>query len=129
MKKKLVDLEAISDVLVSDEGAARVEQISNRAVTLVRNEGQLLPLTRGAKACLVITTQLRATQIGLRFSQEFQKRAPEGKLLSVDSALPLAALDAALPDTRARSALVVVSSVTSAVYNDKIDLPGALGDF
>src|SRR5262249_15610933 len=63
------------------------------------------------------------------FSQEFQKRAPEAKLLSVDSALPLAALRAALPDTGVCSAVVVVSSVTSAVYNDKIDLPGALGDF
>ena len=72
---------------------------------------------------------MREVQIGLKFVQEFQKRAPEGKVLSVDSALPLAALEAALPDTSVCSAVVVVSSVTSAVYNEKVDLPGALGDF
>jgi len=129
MKKKLVDLEGVSDGLVSDEAAVRVEQISNRAVTLVRNEGKLLPLARGSRTCLVMTMQVRATQIGLKFVQEFQRRSPEGKVLSIDASLPLTAALAALPDTSVCSAVVVVSSVTSAVYNDKIDLPGSLGDF
>jgi beta-N-acetylhexosaminidase len=134
MKKKLVDLDAISDVLVSDEANSRVERISERALTLVRNEGGVLPLARGSNACLVETMQVRASQIGLKLAQEFQRRAapeqaPIHRPLVVDASLPLAAMEAALPDTSGCTAVVVVSSVTSAVNNEKVDLPGELGDF
>ena len=134
MKKKLVDLEAVSDGLVSDEAAERARNISERAVTLVRNENGLLPLARGSRACLVVTMQLRASPIGLRLAQEFERRAaPDNKPLVVDASLPLAAMEAALPAAppgpSACSSVVVVSSVMSAVNNGKIDLPGPIGDF
>ncbi len=43
-KKKLVDLDAVSDALDSEDEAARSQSVADRAVTLVRNNGDVLPL-------------------------------------------------------------------------------------
>ena len=43
-RKRYVDLEAISDIVDSPEDNARAQEIANRAVTLVRNTGDAVPL-------------------------------------------------------------------------------------
>src|ERR1019366_9759769 len=43
-KKKLVDLDAVSDALDSEEEAERAQNVADRALTLVRNEGDVVPL-------------------------------------------------------------------------------------
>jgi len=45
-KKKTVDLEAVSDAIDTPEEAVHAQRVSDRAVTLVRNEGNLLPLAQ-----------------------------------------------------------------------------------
>ena len=43
-RAKLVDLEAIADVVNSPEAAARAQEITDRAVTLVKNDNGAVPL-------------------------------------------------------------------------------------
>jgi beta-N-acetylhexosaminidase len=43
-RKRFVDLEAIGDVVDSPEASERAQEIAARAVTLVRNGGNLIPL-------------------------------------------------------------------------------------
>src|SRR5207249_2686174 len=50
-RAKLVDVEAIADVINSPEAAARAQEIADRAVTLVKNEGGVVPLRNAANAC------------------------------------------------------------------------------
>ena len=81
-KKKLVNLDAISDVLDSPEAAEKAQAVADHAVTLIRNDRDVLPLAIGSNAarpCLIVITELRISQFGQRTIQEFRRRAPNGR--------------------------------------------------
>jgi beta-N-acetylhexosaminidase len=52
---------------------------------------------------------LRISQLGQRIIQEFRRRVPNAKVVSVDTGLPLAALQATAGDMTACSAIVAAS--------------------
>ena len=108
-KKKLVNLDAIADVLDSPEAAEKAQAVADRAVTLIRNDRGVLPLAPAGRPCLMVITERRISQFGQRTIQEFQRRAPNGRTISIDTSLPLAALEATSGDTSACSAIVAAS--------------------
>ena len=108
-KKKLVNLDTISDVLDSPESAEKAQAVADHAVTLIRNDRGALPLAANSRPCLIVITELRISQFGQRTIQEFRRRAPNSKVVSVDTALPLAALEATTGDTSACSTIVAAS--------------------
>jgi len=113
-KKKLVNLDTISDVLDSPEAAEKAQAVADHAVTLLRNDHNVLPLPSGNNAassrpCLIVITELRISQLGQRTMQEFRRRAPNGRAVAVDTGLPLAALQATAGDMTTCSAIVAAS--------------------
>lgn len=124
LDKKLVDLDAVSDVLESPEAAERAQQISDHAVTLVRNEGGLLPLAPGSRGCLIIAREVQVSPTGQRMMTEFRRRAPMGRTILLDPTFPLAALEAAVGDTAPCSALVVVSSMSPSQSRENFTMAG-----
>jgi beta-N-acetylhexosaminidase len=106
-KKRMVDINKISDVLDSSEEDERVQQISDRAVTLVRNEQSLLPLTSANQSCLVVVTGTRLSQFGQRMISEFKERAPNARTAIIDPSLREAALSAVVGDTSHCAPLVI----------------------
>ncbi len=112
-KKKLVNLDAISDVLDSPEAAEKAQAVADHAVTLIRNDRGILPLappSNGAsRPCLILITELRISQSGQRMIQEFRRRAPGGRVIPLDTSLPLSALEATAGDTGSCSAIVAAS--------------------
>jgi beta-N-acetylhexosaminidase len=108
-KKKLVNIDAISDVLDSPEAAEKAQADADHAVTLIRNDHDVLPLSASSRPCLIVITELRISQLGQRTIQEFRRRAPNSKVISVDTTLPLAALEATAGDMAACSAIVAAS--------------------
>jgi len=108
-KKKLVNLDAISDVLDSPEAAEKAQAVADHAVTLIRNDHEVLPLAASARPCLIVITELRISQFGQRAIQEFRRRAPNSKVVSLDTGLPLAALEATTGDLTGCSAIVAAS--------------------
>ena len=108
-KKKLVNLDAISDTLDSPEAADKAQAVADRAVTLIRNDRDILPLASTSRPCLIVVTELRISQFGQRAIQEFRRRSPNGRVVSVDTGLPLAALQATAGDLTTCSAIVVAS--------------------
>jgi beta-N-acetylhexosaminidase len=111
-KKKQVNIDAISDVLDSAEAAEKAQAVADHAVTLIRNEHDVLPLAIGSNAarpCLIVVTELRISQFGQRTTQEFRRRAPNLKVVPVDTGMNLAALEATLGDTTACSPIVAAS--------------------
>ena len=112
-KKKTVDLDAVSDAIDSPEEAVHAQRVSDRAVTLVRNEGNLLPLAAPNRACVIASAGVRISTFGQRMLDEFRRRAPQARLMLVDNALPEAALEALIGDVAQCSAVVFATFTTN----------------
>jgi len=127
--KKLVDLEAISDVLDPPEADERAQQVADRAVTLVRNEGNVVPLANPDSSCLVVLVERRQSQYGQRIIDEVRKRAPQMRVAVLDASLPGAALADAAGDTARCHAIAVTTFVTASDTRNTVALGGDLGPF
>jgi len=73
-RKRFVNVEAIGDVVDAPESNERAQQIADRALTLVRNQENLLPLAAPERACYVVMSDSRYSPEGLVFAQELRKR-------------------------------------------------------
>lgn len=129
MKSKLVDVDAITTVFDSPETAQRAQEISDRAVTLLKNDTGILPLDRASKPCMVVLREARASTVGFRMAQEVQSRAPGTKLIVLDSSLPLAALEGAVGDFGTCPAVIVETSASPSANRGNVALGGDLGPF
>ena len=105
---RLVDLEAIDDVVNSPEANEKAQEVADRAVTLVRNDGRL-PLRNPAKTCSLVLAESHYSNEGLAFAQEIHKRSPDALVLTLDPSLPDAALDVAATRVGFCEAIVVAA--------------------
>ncbi len=92
---RLVDLEAIDDVVNSPEANERAQEVADRAVTLIRNDGPQIPLRAPDKTCFLLLAESHYSNEGLVFGQEIHKRSPNSLVLTLDPSLPDAAMDVA----------------------------------
>jgi len=123
-KRKIADLDAVSDALDSEDEADRSQSLADRALTLVRNNGAVLPLASPNQACLVISAGIRLSSFGQRLAEEFRRRAPQARIVFIDNSMPMAALDAVTGDVSACSALVWATFTTNPTLAG--DLPAFL---
>jgi len=86
-RAKLVNLEAIADVVNSPEAAARAQQIADRAVTLVRNDGDVIPLRNPGRACFFVLPESRDSMEGQALLPELDKRSAETQVFALDPAM------------------------------------------
>jgi beta-N-acetylhexosaminidase len=96
-RKRFVDVESIGDVIDDPAVNDRAQEIADRAVTLVRNTGNLLPLAAPERACFVVMTTGRYSTEGMVFAQEVRKRVPRVALATLDATMTREAMDASLP--------------------------------
>jgi beta-N-acetylhexosaminidase len=129
MKKKFVDLDEISDVFDAEEDISRAQQASDRAVTLVRNEHDVLPLAASAQTCLVVVVERRTSSAGTRMIDSYRKFAPKSQISVVDASMNAAALAATVGDTSKCSAIVVAAFATVAANRGSVGLNGELTPF
>jgi beta-N-acetylhexosaminidase len=92
-RKRAVDVESIGDVIDEPAVNERAQEIADRAVTLVRNDGNLLPLAAPDHVCFVTMTESRYSTDGIAFSQEVRKRAPKASLTVLDGTMSRAQVD------------------------------------
>ena len=128
-KKKLVDLDEISDAFDSQDDTAHAQQTSDRAVTLVRNEHEVLPLAASAQSCLVVVVERRTSNAGTRMIDAYRRFAPKSQIAVVDPSMNEAALTAIVGDTSKCSAIVVAAFVTAGAYRGTVGLGGELTPF
>ena len=107
IKKKLVDLDEISDVLDDLAVNDRVQKMADSAVTLVKNDSNLVPLPAKSQACLIVSVGSRLSQYGQRMVTEFRRHTTNGRTVIVDPSMPLAALVAEASDTSTCSAIAI----------------------
>ena len=128
-KNKLVNVDTVADVLDAKESSESAQRVSDRAVTLVKNDGDAVPLKDANQACVVIAVQSRASVSGARFAQEFARRAKEARIVTVDGTMPEAAIEAEVGNVSKCSAIVISANVAVAAYRGDVALGGDLAPF
>src|ERR1700757_4846344 len=129
-KNRLVDLAAIPRLVGSPESIAAGQRISDAAITLVRDNGKVLPLREGlfdkrlrvvsqanAKPGLlvIILCDNRRAEDGRVLERQIRKRAPDARIVYVDPRVAAARSDEVLNAAdRAQQVVVAVYVVPSA---------------
>lgn len=123
-RRKLVNLETINDTLQDPDAAERAQAVADRAVTLVRNQGDLVPLRHPDSTCAVVLGERRNSQEGFQFLAELRKRAPAMKTILLDPSMPDVMLDYAADQAAGCDAVVVATYVAASAYRGNVALPG-----
>jgi beta-N-acetylhexosaminidase len=123
-RSRLVDLEAIADVIDSPESAARAQQITDRGVTLVKNDGSVAPLRNPKDACFVILTEGRYSNEGQALTRELSLRSAS-KVFPLDPTLPDSELDAVTQNAASCEQIVALAFASTGAYKGDLALPGA----
>ncbi len=122
--KSTVDLESIPEQLNAPEAVARAQQIADHAVTLVKNDRDVVPLRDPAKSCFLILAESRTSVGGQAFQQEVKRRVPAARVALLDATMSDADLTAAQQQTTDCAATVVAAFVTVAAYRGDTALGG-----
>jgi beta-N-acetylhexosaminidase len=126
-RKRFVSVETIGDVIDDPAVNERAQQIAERAVTLVRNGGNMLPLAAPEHACYVVMTESRYSSEGMTFSQEIRKRAPKAALIALDGAMTREEVDGSLEKLPACAQYAVAAFATVNSGRGTVAMPGELG--
>jgi len=131
-KASQIDIEKISTVVSSPQNLATAQQIADTAITLVRDNGRMLPLKavgRSASApaygavqqegnkflCIVFTDDVRSDN-GRQLQRELRARIPDARIIFVDPRIAAGSM------TEIQSALSSAENVLAAIY--LIPVPG-----
>jgi beta-N-acetylhexosaminidase len=125
-RKRFVDLEAIGDVVDAPEANEKAQEIADRAVTLVRNNGNLIPLAAPDQTCWVLMLEGRFSTEGQVFTQELRKRLPRPSLATLDSTMPRELIDQALGRLGACQNYAVAAFATVGANRGTVGLLGEL---
>jgi beta-N-acetylhexosaminidase len=128
-RKKVVDLDGIDDVVDSPEAEERAQQVSDHAVTLVKDEKDALPLRHPETTCLVAMTESRRNQQGQRLIEEVKKRAPNMLTVTIDPAMSKDDLDQVSQKTAGCTQIIAAAYVTVSAYRGNVALAGSFPDF
>ena len=125
-KKRFVDLEAIADVVDPPEANEKAQEIAARAVTLVRNGGNLVPLAAPERACFVVLAENRYASEGQVFVQEVHKRARAAAAITLDPSMPRQQVDEAAARLPACESYVVAAFAAVTASRGSVGLAGEL---
>jgi beta-N-acetylhexosaminidase len=123
-KKRLVDVEDISDVIGSSESEAHAQLAADRAVTLVKNDGGILPITNPPGACFWVLSESRYGTQGRRFAEEIKSRAQGVRVQLFDPLVSIEEMDKAFEKAGECDTHVVAAFVSVAAYRGNVALGG-----
>jgi beta-N-acetylhexosaminidase len=115
-RKRFVDLEGIGDVVASPESTEKAQEIADRAVTLVRNTGGLLPLAAPERVCYVVMAESRTSEQGQAFTAEVRKLAAKAPVTTMDPTMTRDTVDQALGKLMACDSYAVAAFASVAAY-------------
>jgi beta-N-acetylhexosaminidase len=128
-QRKLVNLEGIGDTVGSPEADDRAQAVADRAVTLVKDQKDQLPLRHPESTCLIAMTEGRRGQQGIRLVEEVRKRAPKMPVSVLDPGMSKADFDDVARTTADCGQIVVAAYVTVSAYRGNVAMAGDYPDF
>ncbi len=128
-KRKVVDIEAIGDVIQSPEAEERAQTVADRAVTLVRNEGGIFPPANPPASCVAALSENRYGQQGRTLLAEIRRRSPNTKTMLLDASMSKTDLDRAAQSLSSCASIVVAAYATVSAYRGNVALPGEFPGF
>jgi len=123
-KKRFADLEAISDVVDSPEANEKAQEIAEHAVTLVRNNSNMIPLAAPDKACYVIMPESRFGSEGQAYTQELRKTVARATVATWDATLSRQQLDEAVGKLSGCESYVVAAFTSVGAYRGTVGMLG-----
>jgi beta-N-acetylhexosaminidase len=76
-QSRFVAAEKLPDALAAEGAAEKALEIASKAVTVVRNRANLLPLAKDANACVLLLPERKGNANGQAFLDEMAVRAPK----------------------------------------------------
>jgi beta-N-acetylhexosaminidase len=128
-RKRLVDLDAIADVVDSPESDERAQSVADHAVTLVKDKNDSLPIRHSESTCLIALTEGRRSQQGIRLIDEVKKRAPGVVTTVLDPAMTKADLDQVGEKVSTCGQIIAAAYVSVSAYRGNVALAGGYPDF
>lgn len=124
-KKHLTDLEAVPDSLATPEDEELAARVAEKAVTLVRNENNVVPLANPERACWFVLSGGRFSAQGRDFVEATRRYAKGAQITLLDPMLPTSEFDLLAVKAQASCDSMVVSAyVLVAAYSGTVGLPG-----
>jgi len=123
--KKLVEVDDIHDVVDSPESAAVAQQISDKSVTLVKNDQNFVPLKASAATAFFVLAESRTGVEGQAFAAELKKHAASAMVFQLDPTVSDADLQAAVQRASAATQYVVAAFASVAAYRGNVALAGS----
>ncbi|MBM3724816.1 MAG: hypothetical protein FJW40_05270 [Acidobacteria bacterium] len=128
-RRKLVDTDQLSDVLDDPDEVTFAEQVAARALTLLRNEGSVVPLRDAPRACLFTLAESRHSQLGRTLIDELKARVPALRSTWLDASMPEAGLMRMAAESATCSAVAVAAFVAPSANGGDGTLRGAYHPF
>jgi beta-N-acetylhexosaminidase len=129
IRKRIVELDSIADLVDSPEDEERAQQVADHAVTLVNDQKDQLPLRNPDKACLITLAENHRGQQGQKLVEELKKRAPGMTTTMLEPGMSKSDLDQVAQTTASCDQLVVAAYVSVAAYRGNVVLAGEYPDF
>jgi beta-N-acetylhexosaminidase len=128
-RKRVVNLDTIADVVGAPESEDRAQQVADRALTLVKDQRDLLPLRHPESACLFALPESRRSQQGQKLIEEVKKRAPNITAYWLDPNMSKDDLEQVAAKNENCSEILVAAYVTVSAYRGNVALAGNYVDF
>lgn len=128
-RHRLVDLEKLADGLNTPEDLQLAHDAARAAITVVRNEANLLPLRDPGKACFYLLSGSRFSTQGRDLAAEIRRRASGAKVFLLDPDLPAAELASTAQSASSCQAAIAISWVAAASYRGNVALAGGYPAF
>ena len=125
-RRRFVDLEGIGDVVDDPEVNLKAQEIASRAVTLVRNNGNLVPLAAPERSCFVVMPESRYSTSGQVFTQEVHKRAPHAAVATLDPSMSRQDVETAINGMSSCDSYAVAAFASVTAFRGSVGLGGEL---
>jgi beta-N-acetylhexosaminidase len=120
-RRKLVDADDIDDIVDAPESGEVAQQVADRAVTLVKNEDGIVPLTDPARACWLLLAESRTSVQGRAMADEIRKRVKTALILELD---PTVDVERVRTAAAGNAAIVVAAFSQVGAYRSNAQLAG-----
>ena len=129
--RRAIDLAAVNRVVESPESVREADRTAEASITLLRNDGALLPLdaARARSAMFVVAAGDDDHEQGRVFQAQLEKRAPGARVARVDRRTTGAEYEQLLGDAGRAGLVVVAPFVKRAALKGTIALPEPEAEF